>query len=154
MESIRILEPSMDAIPLNSTINIEDTDSETDMIELDSSCDAEVLCLDGNPINNPRNNENSSDSSPDVDVDADANTEVTTRSSRDKQPVSPNDDAARPVFKVMFRNESVSRYELPYILDFFFVCLQYPRGYVPFDFDRLIYYLTKTMHFFYMNMNY
>lgn len=103
---IHVLNPNMDTISLDSTIAIEDTESETDMIELDSSCDTDVACLDGNPIYDPKSNENSSP----IDIDT-SNDEVTTHSSRDLESVSPNDDARQPIFKVMFRDENVSRYE-------------------------------------------
>ncbi|CAL1684853.1 unnamed protein product [Lasius platythorax] len=121
---IRVLNSSMDVIPLNSTITVEDTESETDVIELDSSCDVEVVCLDGSSIYDPKNNENSSSDDVDVDVDVDANTEVTTRSSRDLQSVSSNDGAAPPVFKVMFRDESASRKYRQQIKDFLHTLVQ------------------------------
>jgi len=115
---IHVLNPNMDTIPLDSTITIEDTESETDMVELDSSCDTDIACLDGNPIYDPKNNENSS---PIDDIDAN-NDEVTTHSSRDLQSVSSNDDVRQPIFKVMFRDESVSRYEKLFVYSI--LCLQ------------------------------
>lgn len=111
---IHVLNPNMDAIPLNSAITIEDTESETDIIELDSSCDTDVACLDDNLSYDPKSKENSS---PIDDVDAN-NDEVTTRLSRDSQSVSSNDGARRPIFKVMFRDESVSRQYRQQIKDF------------------------------------
>ncbi|EFN74192.1 Zinc finger CCHC domain-containing protein 8 [Camponotus floridanus] len=111
---IHVLNPNMETIPLDSTITIEDTESETDMIELDSSCDTDIACLDGNPIYDPKNNENSS---PIDDIDA-TNDEVTTHSSKDLQSVSSNDDVRQPIFKVMFRDESVSRQYRQQIKDF------------------------------------
>lgn len=132
---IRMLNPSMEAISLDSTITVEESESETDIIELDSSCDTEVACLDGNPIYDPKNNENSSDRD-----DVDAKTEVTTHSSRDLQSVSSNDGAPQPLFKVMFRDESISRCEkLLYIL--YFVYIRRARESVPSDLTR-IYYIT------------
>ncbi|KAM0733128.1 Zinc finger CCHC domain-containing protein 8-like protein [Formica fusca] len=116
---IRVLNPSMEAISLDSTITVEESESETDIIELDSSCDTEVACLDGNPIYDPKNNENSSDRD-----DVDAKTEVTTHSSRDLQSVSSNDGAPQPLFKVMFRDESISRQYRQQIKDFLHTLVQ------------------------------
>ncbi|XP_072744365.1 zinc finger CCHC domain-containing protein 8 homolog isoform X2 [Anoplolepis gracilipes] len=111
---IHVFNPSMDVIPLNSSIIVEDTESETDMIELDSSCDAEVVCLDANPKNNE-----SSPSAPSPN-DVDANIEMTTCSSRDSRSVSLNDGAAQPVFKVMFRDDLASRQYRQQIKDFLY----------------------------------
>lgn len=127
--SIHVLNPNMDTIPLDSAITIDDTESETDMIELDSSCDTDVACLDGNLLYDPKN------SSPIDDVDAN-NDKVTTRLSRDLQSVSSNDGARQPIFKVMFRDESISRYEKLFVYSI--LCLQRMCENLPSDSARII----------------
>lgn len=130
---IRVLNRSMDTIPLDSMMTVEDTESETDVIELDSSCDTEVVCLDGNPIYDSKNNENSSDRD-----DVDAKIDVTTHSSRDLQSVSLNDGAPQPLFKVMFRDESVSRYE-KVLYTLYFVYTTCAREFVSSGLSRIRY---------------
>lgn len=70
---------AMDAISVNSTVAI---DSEPEVIELDSTCDiSEITCLTDDSIHNSKN----------------------------KECLVPNVIRSQPVFRVMFRDESVSR---------------------------------------------
>ncbi|XP_011634594.1 zinc finger CCHC domain-containing protein 8 homolog [Pogonomyrmex barbatus] len=111
---VRVFDVNMDADPLNSTITLED--SETEVIELDASCDADIICLDNeNQIYDTGKSSVDRISSPDeIEV-----TKVMAGSRR-KRSRSPSSGgvASQPVFKVMFRDENVSRQYRQQIKDF------------------------------------
>ncbi|KAL6265074.1 hypothetical protein P5V15_005165 [Pogonomyrmex californicus] len=111
---VRVFDVNMDAGPLNSTITLED--SETEVIELDASCDADIICLDNeNQIYDTGKSSVDRISSPDeIEV-----TKVMAGSRR-KRSRSPSSGgvASQPVFKVMFRDENVSRQYRQQIKDF------------------------------------
>lgn len=97
---VRVIDESMDATPL---------DTEPEVIELDSSCETVATPCRGNE--NPICGTKSAGRVPSPD-----GVETTIYSEqRSPQSARSSDVAApRPVFKVMFRDESVSRYVLLY----------------------------------------
>lgn len=101
---VRVLNMSVDTIPLDSTVTIED--EEPEIIDLDSSADNdEVSCFDNSAIYSSEQSERLSTD------DVDASNEMTIPSSRDMQSSRSNDETSQPAFKVMFRDEKIARYE-------------------------------------------
>jgi len=127
---VRVFNVSMDTIPLDSSI-IED--SETEVIELDTSYNTKVIsCLD-DEVQVYSTKSISYASTPD-DIET---IETRVNSRRDSQFVRSNDNNSQPVFKVMFRDESISRCVLSYVPA---LCLQCARGNLfPSGFTRMIY---------------
>ncbi|XP_067204922.1 zinc finger CCHC domain-containing protein 8 homolog [Linepithema humile] len=105
--------PNMNTIPLDSTITVED--SEPEMIDLDSSPDNEITCLDNSAICNSEKTEYLTTD------DVDAINEMTTHSSSDMQS---NDETLRPAFKVMFRDEKTARQYRRQIREFLHTLVQ------------------------------
>ncbi|KYN43465.1 Zinc finger CCHC domain-containing protein 8 like protein [Trachymyrmex septentrionalis] len=114
---VRVFNASMDTIPLDSSI-IED--SETEVIELDTSYNTKVSsCLD-DEIQVYSTKSISHASTPD-DIET---IETRIHSRRDSQFVRSNDNNSQPVFKVMFRDESVSRQYRRQIKDFLYTLVR------------------------------
>lgn len=98
----------LDVIPLDSTIMIED--SKIEVIDLDStsSCDATATsCLDDESSIYSTKSTGRVSSPDEIEP-----IEMTNHSRKDSQSIPSNDVAPQPAFKVMFRDESVSRYSL------------------------------------------
>lgn len=102
---------NVDTIPLDSTILVQDPEPE--MIDLDSSPDNEVACLDNSAIYSSERTEHLTTDNVDVI------NEMTIHSSSDMQS---NDETLRPVFKVMFRDEKIARYKIMLYCSLFTTC--------------------------------
>ncbi|KAG5316237.1 ZCHC8 protein, partial [Acromyrmex insinuator] len=114
---VRVFNVSMDTIPLDSSI-IED--SQTEVIELDTSYSTKVIsCLD-DEVQVYSTKSTSHASTPD-DIET---IETRVHSRRDSQFVRSNDKNSQPVFKVMFRDESVSRRYRRQIKDFLYTLVR------------------------------
>ncbi|KYN12559.1 Zinc finger CCHC domain-containing protein 8 like protein [Trachymyrmex cornetzi] len=114
---VRVFNVSMDTIPLDSSI-IED--SETEVIELDTSYNSKVTsCLD-DEIQVYSTKSTCHASTPDnIEM-----IETRVHSRRNSQFVRSNDNNSQPVFKVMFRDESVSRRYRRQIKDFLYTLVR------------------------------
>lgn len=99
------------AASMDSTIMIGESDGE--VIDLDSSCDnSKIICLNDNSIYESTNDKGRFSPT----EDAGANNEIHGTTSidvggRDMPLARSDDDAPQPIFKVMFRDGNVSRYE-------------------------------------------
>ncbi|KAG5322171.1 ZCHC8 protein, partial [Acromyrmex heyeri] len=114
---VRVFNVSMDTIPLDSSI-IED--SQTEVIELDTSYNTKVIsCLD-DEVQVYSTKSTSHASTPD-DIET---IETRVHSRRDSQFVRSNGNNSQPVFKVMFRDESVSRRYRRQIKDFLYTLVR------------------------------
>jgi len=100
--TVHVLNMNVDTIPLDSTITVED--SEPEMIDLDSSPNSEITCLNNSAIYNSEKTEHLTKD------DVDAINKMTIHSSSDMLSVRSNDETLRPAFKVMFRDERIASY--------------------------------------------
>lgn len=100
---VRVIDVSRDTVPLDSSLG----SLEPEVIELDSSCDMVAnSCSDnGNPIYGMRGEGRVSPD--DIEMIKTVNH---SENREDSQSARSSDVAPQPVFKVMFRDQSVSRY--------------------------------------------
>lgn len=112
---VRVFDVSMDTIPVDSSITIEAPKIEVIDLDSTSSCDVTATsCLDDeNSIYSTKSTGRVS--SPD-EIET---IKVMIRSRRESQSTTSNNVAPQPAFKVMFRDERVSRYSLVYTLERF-----------------------------------
>jgi len=137
---VRVFNVNMDTIILDSSSPITIEDSEAKVIELEASCaDTEVTCLDDeNPIYSTKNIDRFSSS----DIEA---IEMTIHSREDSQSSPSRDIVPQPAFKVMFRDESVSRYVR--LVRFSALFTTRAREFVPPDFTRMTFLTSRNVNF-------
>ncbi|EZA56879.1 Zinc finger CCHC domain-containing protein 8-like protein [Ooceraea biroi] len=101
---------------LISTITVEDSETEVEVVDLNSNSDTtEMICRDYSSSYDSKNTEHSSSDDTDANVTCPLKNSKSTRS---------DDGVSQPAFKVMFRDEDMSRQYRKKIKDFLYDLIQ------------------------------